>query len=68
MPAEDDSAPPLQTIEGGDESLEPRHVHQIVEVRLGAGGESIFVSRTELLVEHSHALGDPGGDLWDEHA
>ncbi len=68
MPAEEDAEPPPQTIEGGDSSLEPRHVHQIVEVRLGAGGDSIFVSRTELLIEHSHAPGDPGGDLWDEHA
>jgi len=68
LPTDDAAAPPSQAIEGADESLEPRHVHQIVEVRLGAGGESIFVSRTELLVEHSHALGDPGGDLWDEHA
>jgi len=61
--------PPSQTIEGAHESLEPRHVHQVVSVRLGASGDSIFVSRTETLIEHSHPYDlDERGDLWDEHA
>jgi len=68
-PEEDgEPAPVPQGIEGADESLEPRHVHQIVSVRLGAGTDAIFVSRTETLIEHSHPLGEPGSDLWDEHA
>ncbi|HUS14015.1 MAG TPA: helix-turn-helix domain-containing protein [Chloroflexia bacterium] len=44
-------------------------MHQVVSVRLGAGGDSIMVSRTEMLLEHSHPLlGDPDGDLWHEQA
>jgi excisionase family DNA binding protein len=52
-----------------DDPLQGRHVHQIVSVRLGASADSIFVSRTETIVEHTHGtLEDEHGDLWDEHA
>jgi excisionase family DNA binding protein len=52
-----------------DDPLHGRHVHQIVSVRLGATADSIFVSRTETIVEHTHGtLEDEHGDLWDEHA
>lgn len=52
-----------------DDPLQGRHVHQIVSVRLGATADSIFVSRTETIVEHTHGtLEDEHGDLWDEHA
>ncbi|MGI8587059.1 MAG: helix-turn-helix domain-containing protein [Chloroflexia bacterium] len=59
---------PEQAIEGADESLEPRHVQQVVSVRLGASSETIFVQRTEMLDLGGPLAGDPGGDLWDEHA
>lgn len=62
----DDEIPPA--IEGADSSLEPRHIHQVVSVRLGASDDMIFVARTEAVLEHSHPLAEPGDDLWDEHA
>ena len=47
-----------------DDPLQGRHVHQIVSVRLGATADSIFVSRTETIVEHTHGtLEDEHGDL-----
>jgi excisionase family DNA binding protein len=67
----DDAEPPAQAIEGAHESLEPRHVHQIVSVRLGASGDSIFVSRTETLLEHEHgpfSSESAHGEFSDEHA
>jgi len=67
----EDAEPPTQAIEGADESLEPRHVHQIVSVRLGASGDSIFVSRTETLLEHAHgpfSSESAHGEFSDEHA
>ena len=72
VPAELSAMPVGEEIpEDEDESdpLQGRHVHQIVSVRLGATADSIFVSRTETIVEHTHGtLEEEHGDLWDEHA
>jgi excisionase family DNA binding protein len=68
-PADMEPAAPEEEDDDADDPLRGRHVHQIVSVRLGATADSIFVSRTETIVEHTPgSLEEEHGDLWDEHA
>lgn len=70
-PPPPDAASPPDSPPAAEYDLEAgRHVHQVVSVRLGATGDSIYVARTELILEHSHESLDRerAGDFWDEHA